>query len=178
MKAPKKKARALPTSEGQKTPWAQHWEPWSLASKIYWAKGCLSPDGHWGKADSALNPQVWQGAQNTTEGDLGEEGTLTSGLKPAESSGGNGMCQNTGSTWEETREWRWRALLDMCVHSRCWRTVAKLLAQRNMSPEKQLAWLLAWKEVEHYFKLDKGALAKQLLGTVEVTLTKTRGTWR
>lgn len=96
MKPPKKKkTRALLTSEGQK-PTGTSLGPWSSASNIYQAKGCLSADGYRGKADSALTPQVWQGTQNTSEGDLRDEGTQRWVLEPAESSGGSGLCH-----WEE-----------------------------------------------------------------------------
>lgn len=53
--------------------------------------------------------------QNTAEGDPGEEGAQRSVLEPAGSSEESGTRQVTGSTWEETRESRWRALLATCA---------------------------------------------------------------
>lgn len=53
--------------------------------------------------------------QNTAEEDMGEEGTQGTVLEPAGSSEGSDTCQDTGNTWEETNEGRWRALLGTCA---------------------------------------------------------------
>lgn len=122
-------------------------------------------------ADSAWILHMWQGAQSTNMRSVFME------VKGKWC--GQQLMPHTGSICEERHDqsdvkaWPMFAH-QQNMHSRHQRTAAALLAKRSSSPGKksqQLAWLLTWKALRtDYFKQDKGALAKHLLGSAKVIL--------